>query len=130
MVVDPSRLEAFMGKMIGHMTGARSATASGWATSSGLYRELAGTGPRNADSVADQDRVQPAAGAGVARRPGGRRAGRLRPGRGHLRVKPRGGDGPGRRRLARFRGPGDERRSARCSWTCRRWPRPSGAAGR
>ena len=76
--VDPAKLEVFMGKMIGHMTG-RPLCYSIWLGDElGLYRELAGTGPRNADSVAAKTGLQRPAGAGVARRPGGRRAGRLR----------------------------------------------------
>ena len=106
--VDEARLEQFMGRMIGHMTRGR------------LLQHLAGRRTRALPRAgrhraaerrrgSRQGRVQRPAGAGVARRPGGRRAGRLRPGRRHLRVEPRGGDGAGRRRLARFRGPGDER---------------------
>src|SRR4051794_41775881 len=42
----------FMGKMIGHMTGSTLCYSIWLGDELGLYRELAGTGPRNADSVA------------------------------------------------------------------------------
>ena len=96
MDVDPGRLEAFMGRMIGHMTGAALCYSIWLGDELGLYRALAGSGPRTADSLADRDRLPPAAGARVARRPGRRRAGRLRRRRGHLRARPRGRDGPRR----------------------------------
>src|SRR5262250_1325970 len=41
-----------MGKMIGHMTGSTLCYSIWLGDELGLYRELAGTGPRNADSVA------------------------------------------------------------------------------
>src|SRR5436305_3303303 len=50
--VDPEKLEGFMGKMIGHMTGSTLCYCIWLGDELGLYRELAGTGPRNADSVA------------------------------------------------------------------------------
>ena len=50
--VDPAKLEVFMGKMIGHMTGSTLCYSIWLGDELGLYRELAGTGPRNADSVA------------------------------------------------------------------------------
>jgi SAM-dependent methyltransferase len=50
--VDPKKLEAFMGKMIGYMTGSTLCYSIWLGDELGLYRELAGTGPRNADSVA------------------------------------------------------------------------------
>ena len=43
------RLEAFMGKMIGHMTGGAICYGIWLGDELGLYRELAGTGPRTAD---------------------------------------------------------------------------------
>ena len=52
MTVDPEKLEAFMGKMIGHMTGSALCYSIWLGDELGLYRELAGTGPRSADSVA------------------------------------------------------------------------------
>src|SRR5262249_11168255 len=52
MNVDPEKLEAFMGQMIGHMTGSTLCYSIWLGDELGLYRELAGTGPRNADSVA------------------------------------------------------------------------------
>jgi 2-polyprenyl-3-methyl-5-hydroxy-6-metoxy-1,4-benzoquinol methylase len=52
MNVDQGRLEAFMGKMIGHMTGGTICYSIWLGDELGLYRELAGSGPRTADSVA------------------------------------------------------------------------------
>ncbi len=52
--VDPAKLEVFMGKMIGHMTGSTLCYSIWLGDELGLYRELAGTGPRHADSVAAQ----------------------------------------------------------------------------
>jgi 2-polyprenyl-3-methyl-5-hydroxy-6-metoxy-1,4-benzoquinol methylase len=52
MNVNPEKLEVFMGKMIGHMTGGTLCYSIWLGDELGLYRELAGTGPRNADSVA------------------------------------------------------------------------------
>ena len=52
MNVDPAKLEVFMGKMIGHMSGSALCYSIWLGDELGLYRELAGTGPRNADSVA------------------------------------------------------------------------------
>jgi 2-polyprenyl-3-methyl-5-hydroxy-6-metoxy-1,4-benzoquinol methylase len=50
--VDPAKLEQFMGKMIGHMTGSTLCYSIWLGDELGLYRELAGTGPRSAESVA------------------------------------------------------------------------------
>src|SRR5215475_3250537 len=50
--VDPKKLEAFMGKMIGHMTGSALCSSIWLGDELGLYRELAGSGPRHADAVA------------------------------------------------------------------------------
>lgn len=52
MNVDPGQLEAFMGKMIGLMTGGTLCSSIWLGDELGLYRELAGSGPRTADSVA------------------------------------------------------------------------------
>src|SRR3954454_18610166 len=52
MTVDPAKLEAFMGKMIGHMTGGTLCWSIWLGDELGLYRELAGTGPRTAGSIA------------------------------------------------------------------------------
>jgi 2-polyprenyl-3-methyl-5-hydroxy-6-metoxy-1,4-benzoquinol methylase len=52
MPIDPIKLESFMAKMIGHMTGSALCSSIWLGDELGLYRELAGTGPRNADSVA------------------------------------------------------------------------------
>ena len=51
MNVDQGRLEAFMGKMIGHMTGGTICYSIWLGDELGLYRELAGSGSRTADSV-------------------------------------------------------------------------------
>ena len=45
MDVDQGRLEAFMGRMIGHMTGAALCYSIWLGDELGLYRELAGSGP-------------------------------------------------------------------------------------
>ena len=79
MDVDPGRLEAFMGKMIGHMTGERPLLqhlAGRRARASTASWRAPGRGPPI--RVADKTGCNAAAGAGVARRPGRRRAGRLR----------------------------------------------------
>ncbi|HEY8074896.1 MAG TPA: class I SAM-dependent methyltransferase [Labilithrix sp.] len=55
----PSKLEAFMGKMIGHMTGGTVCYAIWLGDELGLYRDLAGTGPRTADSVATKTKCHP-----------------------------------------------------------------------
>ena len=52
MNVDQGNLEAFMSKMIGHMTGGTICYGIWLGDELGLYRELAGSGPRTADSVA------------------------------------------------------------------------------
>ncbi|MBV8576980.1 MAG: methyltransferase domain-containing protein [Acetobacteraceae bacterium] len=52
MSVDPAVLEAFLGKMIGLMTGSTLCCSIWLGDELGLYRELAGTGPQQADSVA------------------------------------------------------------------------------
>jgi 2-polyprenyl-3-methyl-5-hydroxy-6-metoxy-1,4-benzoquinol methylase len=52
MNVDQGKLEAFMGKMIGHMTGGTICSSIWLGDELGLYRELAGSGPRKAESVA------------------------------------------------------------------------------
>jgi SAM-dependent methyltransferase len=54
MDVDPGQLEAFMGRMIGHMTGAAICYSIWLGDELGLYREMAGSGPRTADSLAEQ----------------------------------------------------------------------------
>ena len=52
MEVDQGKLDAFMGKMVGHMTGGMICFGVWLGDELGLYRELAGSGPRTADSVA------------------------------------------------------------------------------
>src|SRR5262245_3489689 len=53
MDVDPGPLEAFMGRMIGHMTGAALCYSIWMGDELGLYRALARSGPRSADSLAE-----------------------------------------------------------------------------
>jgi len=52
MNVDQVKLEAFLGKMIGYMTGSTICCSIWLGDELGLYRELAGSGPRTANSVA------------------------------------------------------------------------------
>ncbi|HEY1378435.1 MAG TPA: class I SAM-dependent methyltransferase, partial [Gemmataceae bacterium] len=54
MTIDQGKLEAFMGKMIGHMTGGTICYSIWLGDELGLYRALAGAGPRTADAVAAQ----------------------------------------------------------------------------
>jgi 2-polyprenyl-3-methyl-5-hydroxy-6-metoxy-1,4-benzoquinol methylase len=54
MTVDQGKLEAFMGKMIGHMTGGTLCFSIWLGDELGLYRALAGAGPRTADALAAQ----------------------------------------------------------------------------
>jgi SAM-dependent methyltransferase len=59
MTIDEKALEAFMGKMIGHMTGGTICYSMWLGDELGLYREMAGTGPRTADSVATSSKCNP-----------------------------------------------------------------------
>jgi 2-polyprenyl-3-methyl-5-hydroxy-6-metoxy-1,4-benzoquinol methylase len=52
MDFDQSKLEAFMGKMIGHMTGGTICYSIWLGDELGFYREMAGSGARTADSLA------------------------------------------------------------------------------
>lgn len=52
MNIDQGKLEAFMSKMIGHMTGGTICYSIWLGDELGLYREMAGGGPRTADAVA------------------------------------------------------------------------------
>lgn len=52
MSIENNKLEAFMGKMVGYMTGGAICHSIWLGDELGLYRELANTGPRTADSVA------------------------------------------------------------------------------
>jgi 2-polyprenyl-3-methyl-5-hydroxy-6-metoxy-1,4-benzoquinol methylase len=54
MNADPTKLEAFLGKMIGYMTGSTICSSIWLGDELGLYRELAGSGPRSADSLAQK----------------------------------------------------------------------------
>ena len=57
--MDMQKLEAFMGKMIGHMTGGMVCYAIWLGDELGFYRELAGAGPRTADSLAAKTKCNP-----------------------------------------------------------------------
>ena len=59
MVADGTKLEAFMGRMIGHMTGAALCYSIWLGDELGLYRALAGSGPRTADSLAEETGCHP-----------------------------------------------------------------------
>lgn len=59
MNIDQGKLEAFMGKMIGHMTGGTICYAIWLGDELGLYREMAGSGPRTADSLAAKTKCNP-----------------------------------------------------------------------
>jgi 2-polyprenyl-3-methyl-5-hydroxy-6-metoxy-1,4-benzoquinol methylase len=59
MVADVTKLEAFMGRMIGHMTGAAVCYSIWLGDELGLYRALAGTGRRSADSLAQESGCHP-----------------------------------------------------------------------
>jgi SAM-dependent methyltransferase len=59
MDIDQGKLDAFMGKMIGHMTGGAICQSIWLGDELGLYRELAGSGPRTADSVAQKTKCNP-----------------------------------------------------------------------
>jgi 2-polyprenyl-3-methyl-5-hydroxy-6-metoxy-1,4-benzoquinol methylase len=50
--VDPKKLEVFMEKMIGHMTGSALCYSIWLGDELGLYRALSGTGPQDAESLA------------------------------------------------------------------------------
>ncbi len=52
MGIDQGKLEAFMGKMVGHMTGGAICYSIWLGDELGLYRELTNSGPSTADSVA------------------------------------------------------------------------------
>ncbi len=59
MNVDQNKLEAFMGKMIGHMTGGTVCYSVWLGDELGLYRAMAGAGPLKADAVADRTKCNP-----------------------------------------------------------------------
>jgi 2-polyprenyl-3-methyl-5-hydroxy-6-metoxy-1,4-benzoquinol methylase len=54
MDVDGAKLDVFMGRVIGHMTGAAVCYSIWLGDELGLYREMAGSGPRTADSLAEK----------------------------------------------------------------------------
>jgi 2-polyprenyl-3-methyl-5-hydroxy-6-metoxy-1,4-benzoquinol methylase len=54
MQVDQAKLDAFMGKLIGHMTGAAVCYSIWLGDELGFYREMAGSGPRTAGSLAEK----------------------------------------------------------------------------
>jgi SAM-dependent methyltransferase len=57
--MDEAKLEAFMGQMIGHMTGGALCFGVWLGDELGLYRAMAGSGPMSADSVAKQTGCNP-----------------------------------------------------------------------
>ena len=59
MNIDRAKLEAFMGKMIGHITGGAVLYSIWLGDQLGLYRELTNCGPRTADSVAEKTGCHP-----------------------------------------------------------------------
>ncbi len=59
MSIENSKLEAFMGKMVGYMTGGAICHSIWLGDELGLYRELANTGPRTALSVAEKTGCNP-----------------------------------------------------------------------
>jgi SAM-dependent methyltransferase len=59
MEIDQAKLDAFMGRMIGHMTGGAICYSIWLGDELGLYRELANSGPRSADSVAKKTGCHP-----------------------------------------------------------------------
>src|SRR5688500_6454521 len=56
MDIDETKLEAFMGKMIGHMTGGAICYSVWLGDELGLYRAMAGAGPLTSDAVAEKTR--------------------------------------------------------------------------
>src|SRR5581483_11525989 len=54
MEINQDKLNAFMGQMIGHMSGASIGCAIWLGDELGFYRELRGSGARTADSLADK----------------------------------------------------------------------------
>ena len=59
MGIESKKLEAFMGKMVGYMTGGAICHSIWLGDELGLYRELANTGPRSALSVAEKTGCNP-----------------------------------------------------------------------
>jgi 2-polyprenyl-3-methyl-5-hydroxy-6-metoxy-1,4-benzoquinol methylase len=59
MNIDQGKLEAFMGKMIGHMTGGTVCYAVWLGDELGLYRAMAGAGPLTSDAVATKTKCNP-----------------------------------------------------------------------
>ena len=59
MVFESKKLEAFMSKMVGHMTGGAICYSIWPGDELGLYREMANSGPRTADSVAEKTGCNP-----------------------------------------------------------------------
>ena len=75
--VDETRLEEFMGQMVGYMTGGAACFGIWLGDELGLYSALA-KDPGSADRVAAASWLQPATGPRVARRTGSCRPGRVR----------------------------------------------------
>jgi SAM-dependent methyltransferase len=59
MDIDQGKLEAFMGKMVGHMTGGMICFSVWLGEELGLYRAMAGAGPLTADGVAAKCKCNP-----------------------------------------------------------------------
>src|SRR4051812_35860881 len=57
--MNEKKLEAFMGKMIGHMTGGMLCYGVWLGDELGLYRALAGKGPTKADALATATKCHP-----------------------------------------------------------------------
>jgi SAM-dependent methyltransferase len=57
--MDEAKLQEFMGKMIGFMSGGAICQSIWLGDELGFYRELAGSGPRSADSLAQKTRCHP-----------------------------------------------------------------------
>ena len=125
--IDEARLEQFMGRMVGHMTGATACFSIWLGDELGLYGALAARVRAQRRRAGRGGWLSSAAGARVAGRSGGGRACRVRRRRGSVFADCGGGDGAGGRHLAGVRGARDERASGRCSWTWRsRRPRSRG----
>jgi 2-polyprenyl-3-methyl-5-hydroxy-6-metoxy-1,4-benzoquinol methylase len=59
MGIDSEKLHAFMGKMVGHMTGGALCYSIWLGDELGLYRALANSGPTTSDSLAEKTRCNP-----------------------------------------------------------------------
>ena len=105
-MVDETKLDEFMGRMVGHMTGGGACFGIWLGDELGLYSALAGHGRSDADELAGAAGCHPRLVREWLDGQAAGRAGRVRRGRGHVLAQPRGSDGAGRRRLAGVRRPG------------------------